>query len=46
MEDQEYWVQKALRATKDLCECVKEMDLKHRNEALIGCLEVILTEMD
>ena len=46
MGNQEYLVQRALHAAKELCECVKGMDAKHQHEAFLGCLEIIAREMN
>ena len=44
-QDQNAEVQKAVKATRDLCEAVNKLDAEHQQQAFYACLAVLATEL-
>lgn len=44
-QDQNTEVQKAVKATCDLCEAVNKLDVQHQQQAFYACLAVLATEL-
>lgn len=44
-QNQDAEVQKAVKATRDLCEAVNKMDVQHQQQAFYACLAVLATEL-
>ena len=44
-QDQNAEVQKAVKATHDLCEAVNKMDAEHQQQAFYACLGIIAAEL-
>lgn len=44
-QDQNAEVQKAVKATRDLCEAVNKLDAEHQQQAFCVCLGIIAAEL-
>ena len=44
-QNQNAEVQKAVKATHDLCEAVNKLDAEHQQQAFYACLTVLATEL-
>ena len=44
-QDQNAEVQKAVKATRDLCEAVNKLDAEHQQQAFYACLMVLASEL-
>lgn len=44
-QDQNAEVQKAMKATQDLCETVNKLDVQHQQQAFYACLGIIAAEL-
>ena len=44
-QDQNAEVQKAVKATRDLCEAVNKMDVQHQQQAFYACLTELAGEL-
>ena len=44
-QDQNAEVQKAVKATRDLCEAVNKLDVAHQQQAFYACLTVLAAEL-
>ena len=44
-QDQNAEVQKAVKATRDLCEAVNKLDVQHQQQAFYACLGIIAAEL-
>lgn len=44
-QDQNAEVQKAVKATRDLCEAVNKLDVQHQQQAFCVCLGIIAAEL-
>lgn len=44
-QDQNAEVQKAVKATRDLCEAVNKLDTEHQQQAFYACLMVLASEL-
>ena len=44
-QDQNAEVQKAVKATHDLCEAVNKLDAEHQQQAFYACLTVLAAEL-
>lgn len=44
-QDQNAEVQKAMKATRDLCEAVNKLDVQHQQQAFYACLAVLAAEL-
>ena len=44
-QDQNAEVQKAVKATRDLCEAVNKLDAEHQQQAFYACLTVLAGEL-
>ena len=44
-QDQNAEVQKAVKATRDLCEAVNKLDVEHQQQAFYACLMVLAGEL-
>ena len=45
LQNQDYEVQKAVKATYDLCEAVNKLDAEHQQQAFYACLTVLAAEL-
>lgn len=44
-QEQNAEVQKAMKATRDLCEAVNKLDVQHQQQAFYACLAVLAAEL-